>query len=107
MRNRRRLAAFMAMLGPLLLVSCSESIQVLVQHACPTPISVSITDGDFRQDPISIDPDTTTELYGICCEPGQDGELILKAGEWTQTVTYDRLRDDPLVTLPPEACTAA
>lgn len=107
MRSRRRLTAFAVMLGPLLLASCSESIQVFVQHACPTAVAVSIVDDRYEQAPVSIDPGVETEIYGICCEPGQDGVLIVSSGDWTQSFSFDRLRDDPLVTLPPEACTAA
>lgn len=106
-RSRRQPALLIVMFGSLLLSSCSESIQVLVRHDCPQPIAVSVVDDWYEQAPKSIDPGIETEIYGICCEPGQDGQLILSSGEWTQSISFDRLRDDPVVTLPPEACATA
>ena len=95
-----------ALAGFALLAGCSESIQVFVRHDCPTPVSVSIVDDEHSQPLRSIDPGVDTVIYGICCEPGQDGELTVSVGPWAEVMTYDRLRDDPLVVIPAEACPA-
>ncbi len=88
------------------LTACSESISVFVHHDCPDPVPVTIVDDWFDQAPKLVDPGIDVAVYSICCEPGQNGELIISSGRWTETVSYDRLREDPLVVIPPEACHA-
>jgi hypothetical protein len=68
-------------------------------------VTVSIT--DRWDDPVDkmVPPGSQpTEIYGICCEPGQDGELAVSAGPWAETISYDRLRRDPVIVLPAAVC---
>ena len=104
--GRPELLLVSLVLGSILLTSCSEMILVLARHDCPTPVAVTIVDDWYEQAPQKVAPGVDTEIYGICCEPGQDGELIVSSGEWTESIAFDRLRDDPVVVLPPQACTA-
>lgn len=102
--GRPALALLTLALGSIVLSSCSEMILVLARHDCPAPVAVTIVDDWYEQAPQKVAPGVETEIYGICCEPGQDGELIISSGEWTESITFDRLREDSLVVLPTEAC---
>ncbi len=98
--RHRSLVLFGALL---FLTGCSESITVLASHACAEPISLSLDDGEIST-VVTLEPGEATEVWGICCEPGADGELTVGAGAWKAAVDYDLLRDDPVIVIPEAAC---